>query len=588
MRIRFNKIHSAILSVSVAIVIVSGGSLYYTQHLGPESIVSEKFTSAQMNQQHVASSVDRQWIEGRQRRYSVLHDIVIRLGGNSEPVETIRIEGDLNLGTAYVDDDEVRIEVQFSTTSVEPISLVKNADHLSHPFMISLSLDGKIQSARFNHDTKLDSQAILRGLIGISQLTLRDTDQWSLLEMDATGEYLANYQRISANKIRRVCGGYEYLVNEDGLVSVDTLHEFKVDGYSDFSLDSKGHMVSMYSEQTLRFVPTQAMGELYSHRTTRLQLEWEGSAQFTLHWEDLGAGGVLAQAVQRDEDAQRSIDQQLAGDQDIQAIVGGARNLASLSENDARKGAGEIAIQLGAKIRIQPEVIFELEEILMDADVMPLETEAALLGGLTYANTNAAREALTRLLDADLSQARHMGVIGALNQQPHTSLATGEAMLEQLNHSDATIAKQALLALGSMAGQLQENESLDVVPALLDAWENANDSHEKEVLIDAVGNSGDLRGLPYIEEVLESEDSGLHPSALYALRSIESGRAAALLRENLGTNAPIQNQLAALAAVRYRSSPSTFRVDVESLLQTSDSTEVLNAANSLIDMMEKS
>ena len=46
---------------------------------------------------------------------------------------------------------------------------------------------------------------------------------------------------------------------------------------------------------------------------------------------------------------------------------------------------------------------------------------------------------------------------------------------------------------------------MDVIPTIVDAWSKAESTYSREVVIDALGNSGDLRGMHIINQVLENE-----------------------------------------------------------------------------------
>jgi HEAT repeat protein len=110
-----------------------------------------------------------------------------------------------------------------------------------------------------------------------------------------------------------------------------------------------------------------------------------------------------------------------------------------------------------------------------------------------------------------------------MSQTPHH--ASLEAVRRAMHDRDPEVASASTLAAGNLARQLAENDpdtAKDVVGDLLARLDRAASVDEQVLVLRALGNSGDLRVLPYAERFLMSSADVVRAASCDALTFVKS------------------------------------------------------------------
>jgi hypothetical protein len=163
------------------------------------------------------------------------------------------------------------------------------------------------------------------------------------------------------------------------------------------------------------------------------------------------------------------------------------------------------------------------------------------IGVLATLGSDGAQSALLELYAT--SPPLRQTVLGALTTTEAPLSTSTQNFLQERAHEFEThpdIAMGAAFAIGS---SLKKTPDSIAEQSLLDLFDAARSPELKRGYLDAMGNSGNPRFLPAIEEALKSDDVAMREKAVFALRWMEDAKARAILEQaTQDSNTRVQTQ----------------------------------------------
>lgn len=461
---------------------------------------------------------------------------------NGHPLPGLSLTADLQIqGLAH----RARQEFTLSDVRIAGPEGSPGADALGDPFHVARA-DGRPLQIGFRDAVPHPARALLGSLVGAIQLTEGQGDAWSALEDDTNGRYEAIYRRRDG--IIERSRTYVSLRTATGLAR-HLADAVTVTGATRFDVDARGLVSVELDEQA-----TMTMGEAPLAATITLRLVRTDVRQVAATFGDrLTLGGLVAadRATARpDEDAA------LLGDHTVDSLLDAFTALADLPErsHETSKWRNGQLLRLRALVRARPEAVARLITEIRDRGAAGEQVAVDLLvGGLAEASTPAAVEGLLSLAgDADLDAISRRRVAMGLGTLETPSAETARALGELL--ADDSLGSTPPLALGNQARTLSELDpeaAGDAVDQLIAGYTRAESVAEKRVYLGALGNAGDLRALPIMQEALGGHPA-LAEAAAFGLRYIPGQAAEALLAGLLQSPGPSRLRIAAVNAIERR------------------------------------
>ncbi|MFT3774916.1 MAG: HEAT repeat domain-containing protein [Minicystis sp.] len=239
-----------------------------------------------------------------------------------------------------------------------------------------------------------------------------------------------------------------------------------------------------------------------------------------------------------------------------EGLVGGASHAALLQgfRADDVHARNTAMGKMAALLRLHPEEAAKTREAVLHGD-LDLEGKQRLVGALGAAGTKEARGALASVLGSeDAPVAVRANAAASLGLSASPTSEDVEALVKGSSSADAEVANASTLGLGNLAKRMNEASSgdpADVIAKLVERIHAATTDEERALCLNALGNTGDARALPVIEEYLAATDTTLRATAVKALRFFAGDEADQALRMGLQNPSP-QVQLAAAAALSFR------------------------------------
>ncbi len=190
-----------------------------------------------------------------------------------------------------------------------------------------------------------------------------------------------------------------------------------------------------------------------------------------------------------------------------------------------------------------------------------------LAGALGSVGLPQATDALANAMP-ELSDSDRLNAVISLGLTP-ASTDTGIGALKDVLE-DPALSSTAALALGNQARKITQADTEsttdtvdDLVQLLLDGYANATTVGERKSYLGALGNTGDERVLPVLEQVIDSAVPVLEAQATYSLRFIPGDMVDVLLAQQLARDVhTVQEQ--AIRAIGSRA-PSLWRERLETV-----------------------
>lgn len=366
-------------------------------------------------------------------------------------------------------------------------------------------------------------------------------ETYRVAEQDITGSYTADYTAFENIRVRTVAA-YSALRRGPRLVDPGQM-ELTPAGQSRFVLDRAGLVEARIDTTT-----TIALGEGMPDMVTAIEARLE---RITIDDAPLTAGTTTIEPLQDHVDharlAAEASERALDG-VDLPQLLRESARVAGLDpeDPDTRKWRSVTLRALSAQVRRDPAAARALAERIRQ-NPGSISENSLLLGALGSADTVAAVDALTGLLDADLSPGSRRALMGQLA----VTQAASPAALEPLTAAADAGEPLALTTLGSQAGKQLGTEAGDAaVDHILQTLAGATDRAGTLDALRALGNTGAEQALPAVADLIDSADDALSTAAIFALRFMPPGDADALLEQALTDGG--RRAIAAARAAVYR------------------------------------
>lgn len=430
------------------------------------------------------------------------------------------------------------------------------------PFLLVSETDGKLRALRFSKQVDPVSRGFLKGLMASVQFVRNKTQagQWQTQELDATGEFEALYALQSDGKsVSKRRGKYLQARSVQGLMPIGQLGA--VSGRLEVAYvlsdgdDEAARVASVEGLDELTVLPGPDMPRIRSWSSFSLlrqsgeNLPVTESEQALLSTDEYALSPLaLMDATENDG---RDDEQQVKGAKfsDLLSL------LVAVPASDDGSERAVLQTRLSALFRLHPDAAAEAGEAIGRG----LNERAAktLLGALSGAQNTKGQAALVDVfknskLSADLRE-HAVAVLGLADAPSDESV---QALLDGVRDRDTEMSNTAALALGNAAqaerksGQLGTAENL--VDVLLARFEAATNETEQSAALEALGNTGDPRIVPVVQNVLGSGNEMVRVSAVRALRFVAGGSVDALLGQLVTRDASGEVRLAALMAISFR------------------------------------
>jgi hypothetical protein len=189
--------------------------------------------------------------------------------------------------------------------------------------------------------------------------------------------------------------------------------------------------------------------------------------------------------------------------------------------------------------------------------VLDREQAEAMMAAMAGSRSPEGEAELLRL-------AEDRGLGAELREDAIAQLATHEAPSEltlrtlsdmATGERDEALRRQSILALGGAARHAGDDlgpVAEEAVDEIIDVAGSSSDTSGQQAAISALGNTGNVRGLPTLEAGLRSESESVRAAAAFALRFMPGQRAEELIAGALLNDSEISVRTAAASGMGYR------------------------------------
>ncbi|MDC3962009.1 hypothetical protein KEG38_49775 [Polyangium jinanense] len=454
---------------------------------------------------------------------------------------------------------------------------------LRRPILLAYDAEGRLEGVRFDTRTDEASRLLLTSLVSATQYTRGKGPTWSADEVDGSGTYRADYERKGERTIERHKRGY--LRMHEGLTPLVAEGDLRilVDG-KDAVESATAHEVSRTSRKT-------ALGDVAGELRVSLRLVDRAEATRA----ELSAARALAGAYEepnmvppkRERSAsRREMDERRAAGHDLDELRAAFAETDGQPRDEVGQRRATLIHTAGALFRVRPEDALEAGKRLAASGVTDAEANF-LAGGLAAAGTEEAAHALADALtspEASIEARRQSAV--SLAMMPVADADTAFALSKGAASDDPALRNLSTMALGAagrtLAASGDVGEGLDPVADLLARYASATDDAERDMLLAALGNSGDPRAFEVIRGALASPR--LAPTAAYALRFLATPEADTLLH-TLATTSPNPEVRQATYRAAFFRDATVWLPWLESALAKEKDDQVLEAIRAAIAHM---
>lgn len=416
---------------------------------------------------------------------------------------------------------------------------------LQTPFSFQIGTDCRIRDLAFPSDAETESKQKRERLVRSLEVILSPLPvvQWVSQHQDELGlsqvQYIVDKNGslplITMQRLRYASAGLPWIPQFGGRLSIQIL-----DSQTQASFDEDGRWLrDLAGRENLRItIGDRLFGESVSSISLR-RLESPGSVPANLAQVDphrmTAAKAKLAQVSTEPRELAKA-DPVLQA-MDLSAALTDFEHQLAASKDGLFKATERLASYLAG----HPQ---EIDELLarIRSGTISAKLHSALFLALERTGTLAAEKALTQAMnDRGQDRKNRMRAAAALQDIPKPSQQTVSALVEeskmQGSADDHEVAKSALLALGALSHRMLDKkpELSQLVRQELGArLHSARDSAERDVLLDAIGNSGDKELSEQVRPFLKDSASDVRAHAAQALRRMPLSTMEPILREQIG------------------------------------------------------
>jgi HEAT repeat protein len=473
---------------------------------------------------------------GEQRRWKLaLEAGILQRGPHGEAPVSTSVTGEwvVTVVDDRADGYDVACEVASPRVTGGGVPNVAAADvaalerRLGGRFFATYRADGAALEVHFPRELDAGARNLLQAIVSGTQLVRPATPapQWTAVERDGPGTYLASYHEaapghIVKNKLKYLsvdapAGAPATAPGRSGIEIGLQASERKL------TLDPAGELVAFEGGDTVRLAVPLSEDGLTMRVSVRLSDVTRSRAP--------ALAGALARARAAGEVESTGLvtyspsDEQLTAQNDAR-LLDGARLAAILQAVRDTPAEAHPREQLEAWVRQRPEGLASV--VAATRAAAPGPVTKAFASALGRAGTPASQAALVELGgDARLPVALRSDALVGLMLVKAPSRPTLDAIAPLVADGDQTVRRAALFAGGTLARSARARDAAGaekIDAALVGAFRGAKDASARAELLGAIGNSAGPTLLPVVREALDEDpETKVRTAAVRALRLYE-------------------------------------------------------------------
>lgn len=470
-----------------------------------------------------AAKVARAFRIGLHRGYRLSTSTTTVLGEGQSI--TLGVQGDLDVSYADATDRGERFRFALrnakltagSAQGFDPERAREVEVDLQKPFFVTLSRAGHVVELQVPRESTSVVSGLRKHVATLLQYEVSAQDRWETSEHDTTGVYHATYEQNGSETVR-LKDRYAQMLTAKGLVEANAQVQQTVAGRATLALDGDRWPSKLTVLERTITKSGAGLRDIVSQRTDSLEL--------TNASDDRGAlGSAMREAQDYETVSLESLELFVAQQHNADLAMVRGRSLptllTTLDDKDEQVSL-EASAALTAYLRLHPEESAKLAARMRNYDY----GAKRIFGALSAAGTPESQEVLADVLrdgKAHKDAREDAAIALSMSENPqHESL---DAVRRAMHDRDPEVASASTLAAGNLARQLAENDpdtAKDVVGDLLGRLDRAAGVDEQVLLLRALGNSGDLRVLPYAERFLQSSVDVVRAASCDSLTFVKS------------------------------------------------------------------
>ncbi len=555
------------LSLLVLSSVTALGYLFWLNNYSP-SVVTPKSSTTKSKTTSPSESIENlkdtrsltyQHRLGDYFRYQLAYQTDINMGvGEQKDSIVFRIEGKLEKTICHKSNsfvvaayklDEPKVSANGVALQGEDALIYANA--LSQTIYATLSNHGKIGKIYFPSSLRSDLRNNMKSILSASQLVLPALQEekeniWETTEEDLNGSYLARHTLTESSS-----GPYEIRKERLRYVKSNAESTFSFQ-QSDIHFSFQGETESLKLEEK---IDTRVTGFVFlSQVSLDMKLKERGNRTVSFDFNSLKEGGWSESSMVAD--GEEEFEQQR-----YEKILG-SDNLASLwprleklpSESFGREH-NELFRKFLALMQLHPENIEEIAGKILELEEGGLNM-SLLLSAMSQVKDPLAQKGIVSVIEQSQAKPETLLLaLPALGDVINPSNESLQVLKGALRSSSATVQNSAVLAMGSMADQMQQGKNPQADAIVYDLSNNlkqSNSDSEKVLFLQALANTGHPDSLKASKEYLESENDELRAYAHAVIGNIPGKKAAELLSSSLETEKSELVKARLLEAIYHR------------------------------------
>jgi len=520
-----------------------------------------------------AADGSRAWVPGRLYRYALNADQKIAFrkkhpSADAPPEMKFNLQGEWYMGVVSATPERIDARVHLTLSNftivingnegVAPDARQSMTTALELPFFISMNRAGLVKLTHFENGADSLVRGILRALVASSQLVVAGVPQahWTSEEHDTTGQYLADYARLGADRFEKRKKSYSHLITPQGLEPLESKIRINVRSRATFELEQDLWPRTLEASEHLDVDSGENMLAASYENAMRLRLLqrlYDPSlfTSFKARQTALSTAPMSSFAgVQQDP-----LDQyrQVLGNKNFDMLVKELRSL-STDPQERDNERTRVLEQLRALFMLQPAEALKVPGIIRSG-MEPLAA-SPMLGALSAASTKEAIQALTEVSgNGSIPHDIRMDSIAALGMAGEPNRQGVDTLLNLTRDADPMLRDTATLALGNTAFQMGDDDERgaeSLVYELNNSFRAASTPEQQALALRALGNTRAPAVLSTLQAALGSPDPQIRQAAIEALRNVPSSDADHLLSQYLLRDPAIEVRRAAIFACGFR------------------------------------
>lgn len=396
--------------------------------------------------------------------------------------------------------------------------LARFQQRLEQRFWVTYRRDGAALRVHFPKSVSPADKNVLQMIVTALQVVqpAGDPEHWTALERDAAGTYMADYQRVAPQRLRKRKLTYTAVDAASGGSAPNGVAATVLASEQTLSLDPARGLAEVEGEEKIR-VGFSLGANSFLETRTRIRLH-----DVTVHRAPELAGSLEQARASLETSAVRTHtpnpeETRLAEDNVLLEGRATERLLLAATTPAAFEADRELPARLAALFRRRPEALPPAVATARAARDAHRFTEAFAAAG-----TTASLAALGAIAtDASATEGARVDALNALVLVEAPDVATTRIPSELLDAPAPTLRRAALLSSGALARAARRahpEESARIDRALADRYAAARDDRERIEVLSAIGNSGGASLLPLVDSALREGAPPMRAAAVTALR----------------------------------------------------------------------